>query len=82
MSIMDLSEIVELKMRFTAKVRITLKWFDSRVFYHNLKPNIEQNLIPHKEKSKLWVPLLIFNNTDKNEKLVNDKEAIMLVDQK
>ena len=69
-----LSEFSEVSFRYRAKFLITVKWFDHRLEFANLKDSMFKNLIGSPEKETLWIPPLIFNNSEKNTMLAIDRE--------
>ena len=46
---------------------ITLEWRDPRATYYNLKPQTYLNALSRDEMDKLWLPLVIYTNTDQQE---------------
>ena len=46
---------------------ILLEWKDNRVTYHNLKPDVSLNALNDTEMRRLWLPLVIYENTDDKE---------------
>ena len=44
--------------------QISLQWKDNRATYHNLKPASYLNALSLKEIKSLWLPLVVFVNTD------------------
>ena len=69
-----LSEFVEVTFSYHAKFLITVKWYDHRLQFANLKSNMFKNLIGSPEVDSLWIPPLIFNNSEKNTMLAMDRE--------
>ena len=49
------------------KFGITLIWYENRVEYHNLKEDRTLNTLSSNDLQKLWIPFVIFQNTDNNE---------------
>ena len=43
---------------------------------------MQQNLVPGNEASNLWVPELIFSNTDENMLITNDEKAVLQIERK
>jgi hypothetical protein len=41
--------------------------YDSRLQYYNLKKERSQNALTLEEVYKLWIPFLVFDNTENNE---------------
>ena len=69
-----LSEFLEVSFSYRAKFLITVKWYDHRLEFANLKPSMFKNLIGSPEKDSLWIPPLIFNNSERNTMLTLDRE--------
>ena len=47
--------------------QITLEWKENRVTYHNLKKQIYMNALSETDINMLWLPLVVFTNTDQQE---------------
>ena len=47
--------------------QITLEWKENRASFQNLKTNLFLNDLSLEDISKLWLPLVIYTNTDKQE---------------
>ena len=47
--------------------QITLEWREKRATYHNLKKESYLNALSFEEINKLWLPLVVFTNTDQQE---------------
>ena len=47
--------------------QITLEWKENRASFQNLKTNLFLNDLSLEDISKLWHPLVIYTNTDKQE---------------
>ena len=47
--------------------KITLEWKENRASYHNLKLDSDFNALSEEEISNLWLPLVIYTNTDQQE---------------
>ena len=65
---------MEVTFSYQAKFLITVKWHDHRLEFANLKSNMFANLIGIKDKDLLWIPPLIFNNSERNRMLSLDRE--------
>ena len=46
---------------------ITLEWIDSRITYYNLKNDIYLNSLKNQEIRSIWLPLVIYANTNQKE---------------
>ena len=69
-----LSEFVEVTFSYKAKFLLTVKWYDHRLKFANLKDSMFKNLIGSPEKETLWIPPLIFNNSERNTMVTMDRE--------
>ena len=47
--------------------QITLEWKENRASFQNLKTNLFLNDLSLEDISKLWLPLVIYTNTDQQE---------------
>ena len=63
MLVSDIEEIDELKMEIMLKVEVTLKWFDSRLTFRNLKSTDFFNQLNPEEINKIWTPSLLFRGS-------------------
>ena len=60
---------------FKLQLRLQLEWIDPRLDFRHLKP--DHNILNLDQKSKLWLPILIFTNTKKKMKATfNDVDSI------
>ena len=62
-----LLKIVEIKEENHAiefQYEIIMKWRDNRLTYQNLKEDTSLNALPEVDIKKLWLPLVIYANTD------------------
>ena len=57
-------EMDEVQHYITFQFRIVLTWRDQRVVFHNLKQDISLNPLSTNSTNQLWLPLLIYRNTD------------------
>ena len=56
--------------------QIMLEWKEIRATYYNIKPETYLNALSHDEISSLWLPLVVYTNTDdqKTTRFANDWE--------
>ena len=59
--------IQEVDYSISFKFKITLKWRENRVTFQNLKRDSTNNLLRQEEVRMLWLPLVIYWNTDQDE---------------
>ena len=66
-SILNIIDISEVNNIIELKFDILMEWYESRVDYHNLKTVETLNTLSDEELRSLWIPYIIFKNTDNNE---------------
>ena len=75
--ILNIEEVAQyIKLQF----QVSLKWFDSRLEYYNLKDDENLNSLLYEEKQKLWVPNIVFHNTESQLRSKNDLYSRMVVE--
>ena len=71
-SLMNILAISEFDHTIILKLAITLKWYENRVLYHNLKMKEALNTLSDMEAASIWIPYIIFKNTDNDEAITID----------
>ena len=66
-TLMNVLKISEVDHTIELKFGISLVWYENRVKYHNLKTNVALNMLSDAELSSIWIPYIIFRNTDDDE---------------
>lgn len=77
--LLKILEIGEVEMLLRTKFALSLEWFDSRVQFYNLKTNQGLNKLIEDDKARIWIPSMIFDNTDNNERTKADEESFISV---
>ena len=67
LKLLKMVEIDEGDNSIDLQFEIILEWRDSRIAYNNLKKNIFFNALTEDEISMIWLPVLIYVNTDQKE---------------
>ena len=80
MEIDSIEDIEEVRRSFSAKFKLKLIWFDQRLIFKNLNEDMFLNLPTKKERRKLWMPVLIFENTAENYETPVDEKARIYVE--
>jgi hypothetical protein len=66
--LMQIVNILESDDKIEIQFEIVLKWKENkRVKYHNLKDNIALNVLTDENLDDMWLPLVIYDNTDQKE---------------
>ena len=68
-------EIDEIGQKFKNQFNLYITWFDFRLKLYNMKMNLNMNTLTSQEKKSIWVPKLVFINTEKKENTQNDNKA-------
>ena len=61
---------------------LTLKWFESRLRFKNLNEDTSFNSILPSEKSQIWVPQLVFLNTEKETRTSLDERTSINIERR
>ena len=77
----DIIAIEETRHKIALKFSIRLKWHENRAQFYNLKRKSFLNALSQKEIENMWLPLVIYDNTDQNEavKLAEDVDTTVTV---
>ena len=65
--LLKMVDIDERENSIDLQFEIILEWKDQRITYNNLKKNIFFNALTEDEISMIWLPVLIYVNTDQKE---------------
>ncbi len=71
--------INEKNMEFKVRVKITMEWYDHRLTYENLKDHKDMNIVSNDQMQKLWMPCLIYYNSNDGDRTIVDESASLLV---
>ena len=67
MIVMKLVDIDEDDYSIEIQFQIVMQWKENRATYHNLKDTDSLNVLIEEEFMKLWLPKVIYENTDQKE---------------
>ena len=79
---MDLISIInvnEVDSIFQVQFTLYLSWLDSRMSFNNLKNDTAQNVLSPKKKAMIWLPKLVFLNTEHRPKVSLNEETQIMV---
>lgn len=77
LTITQLMDINEVGGYFQVQFYLTLEWFESRLKFKNLKEDTTLNSFLPTEVSAIWVPELIFANTEEKPTTVVDEKTVI-----
>ena len=64
-----------LQMYFSLRFKLWLRWIDNRLGYQNLYQHRYQNKIPDELATKLWKPMIVFENSKEGKVLKFDQSS-------
>ena len=77
LSIVDISEVDNF---ISLQLRLKLSWTDPRLTMFNLNDAADMNTLTMEARQKIWIPQVIFHNTQHKEESLNDEKAIVTID--
>ena len=79
-TVFGISYFDEMHMTYKARFSLNLKWFDWRVTFYNLEQlMVNYNYIGADDLAKLWLPRLIFSNSENENYLKFDALTSVIV---
>jgi hypothetical protein len=75
-AILQLDELAEIMY---VKYVLLTRWTDPGLDFHNLKRNANQNVLSEDERTRIWVPKVIFENTKATETTLLDMNSIIRI---
>ena len=66
-ALMKITDIIETKHKIVLQFGIKLKWYENRAQFHNLKKESTLNALNDMEIEDMWLPFIIYDNTDQKE---------------
>ena len=80
-SLLKIVSMEEVQHKIDLQFAIVLEWMENRAKYHNLKKKTSLNALTDEEIEGLWLPYVIYSNTDMKEavQLNNDVQTTIMV---
>ena len=79
--IISILELDEVRSLMKAQLELTVSWFDPRLEFVDLNADRNNNTIPMSQKLNMWLPEMIFNNTQaKTEAMFHDEFSFASVE--
>ena len=79
MNIFNILDIREVQNIIVLKFDLETTWLDSRLQFYNLKIDPGMNTLISVEKLMIWVPTILFSNTDIGVTSKNDEESFITI---
>ena len=70
-----LQEIKEIEQILQLKFELRMTWVDARLDFFNIKLKETMNVISMAELNRIWLPIIIFDNTEEGQITINDDKA-------
>ena len=67
LTLLKVVDIKEEDYSIELQIQINIQWKEIRATYHNLKPETYLNALSLEEITSLWLPLVVYTNTDQHE---------------
>ena len=67
LTLLKVVDIKEEDYSIELQIQINLQWKEIRATYHNLKPETYFNALSEDEIKRLWLPLVVYTNTDQQQ---------------
>ena len=67
LTLLKVVDIKEVDYSIELQIQINIQWKEIRATYHNLKPETYLNALSLEEITSLWLPLVVYTNTDQHE---------------
>ena len=77
--IIDILEINEISSLFQVQFYLHFTWYDSRLTFFDLRNDTGLNTLSPSEKQEIWIPELVFDNTEYKLSTVVDDDASITV---
>ena len=75
----SVENIEEVKMSFSAKFKLDIEWFEKRLDWENLNEDAYINVPKKDVMHQLWIPSVIFQNTQENHGSSVDEKSMIFV---
>ena len=76
---MVVQEIKEIQQILQLKFSLQISWVDARLDFYNIKQDETMNVISLEELDRIWLPIIIFDNTERGERSTNDDESFATI---
>ena len=75
MDIIVVQEIKEIEQILQLKFNLRMTWVDARLDFFNIKVDETMNVISIDELNQIWLPIIVFDNTEEGQITINDDKA-------
>ena len=61
------------------KFSLRMTWVDARLDFYNIKLDETMNVVSLEELNRIWLPVIIFHNTERGQRTINDEESFATI---
>ena len=79
-NLIKITGIKEIDMKFAVKFNLFMDWVDTRLTWMHLLNNRSLNLLSANEIGNIWIPTMVFRNTEQEVKISADNDSMILID--
>ena len=76
---MVVQEIKEIQQILQLKFSLRMTWVDARLDFFNIKVDETMNVISIDELNQIWLPIIIFDNTEEGQITINDDKSFATI---
>ena len=78
----SIEDIREVKMSFLSKFKLILEWYDDKITWNDLNDDKFLNIPSDDVTEKIWVPVVMFVNTERKTQTRIDEKSRIVVEKK
>ena len=76
---MVIQEMKEIQQILQLKFSLRMTWVDARLDFYNIKLDETMNVISNSELNRIWLPIIVFHNTERGQRTINDEESFATI---
>ena len=76
---MVVQEIKEIQQLLQLKFLLRMAWVDARLDFFNIKLDGTMNVISLEELNRIWLPIIVFHNTEEGQITINDGKSFATI---
>ena len=69
----------EIQQILQLKFSLRMTWVDARLDFYNIKLDETMNVISNSELNRIWLPIIVFHNTERGQRTINDEESFATI---
>ena len=79
MDVKVIQEIKEIQQMLQLKFNLRMEWVDARLEFYNIKLDETMNVITTEELERIWLPIIVFDNTENDQRSVLDGKSFATI---